>query len=70
MRVDFSILSQGSVAILTPISEAACAWAGENLPDDAMHFAGGIAVEARYVDAIADCIVGDGLTIGNDTGVP
>lgn len=63
MTTDFTVQNAGSILILYAETEQAEAWVSDNLPDDAMHWAGGIVIEPRYFDHIAGGIDADGLTI-------
>lgn len=61
---DFTLADHGSVVILTAVSKAAKAWASEHLPSDAQTWARhGSVIEPRYVDAIVDGIINDGLEV-------
>lgn len=60
---DFNFSDHGSVTLLVPISRAAHDWVDANLPLDALHWAGGIVVEPRFVVGILDGITNDGLTV-------
>ena len=61
---DFAVHGFGSLALLVPLTPGAREWADVNLPADALTYAGGIAIEARYVAAIVDGAVADGLVVG------
>ena len=61
---DFHISDHGSVCILYPNTPEACAWASDNLPDDCMRWGPlGVVIEPRYIGAIREGIINDGLTI-------
>jgi hypothetical protein len=60
---DFDLHDHGSIVVLVPRSAAAAEWRAEHLPEDAMEWAGGVAIERRYVPDILDGIAGDGLTV-------
>jgi len=64
-EVDFMIHGGGTVYLLTPVSQRGEDWATEHLPADAQRLGSGIAVEHRYIQAIAEGIHGDGLKIVN-----
>jgi len=55
-----------SVYLLRPISSAASEWTEEHLPPDAMSFAGGVAIEWRYLNDILFGMESDGLAQGVD----
>lgn len=60
---DFIFSDHGSVTILLPRTEAAKSWVAEHIPDDAQTFGSGIVIEPRYVGAILEGLVDDGLTV-------
>jgi hypothetical protein len=60
---DFEIDNHGSICILRPLTEAAKEWCDEHLPEGAMWWGGGCAVEPRYIDDIVDGILNDGLSV-------
>lgn len=62
MTADFTITNHGNICLLTPNTNDAQTWAANHLPDDALTFGGGIAIEPRYVDAIVDGFQSEGLT--------
>jgi hypothetical protein len=62
--VDFTVSHHGSIAILTAVSAAAQAWRREHLPEDALTWGrNDVVIEPRYLSAILDGIVGDGLEV-------
>lgn len=60
---DFTVQDAGSFLILYTVTEEAANWAEEYLPVDAQRWNGGIVIERRYFDAIAEGILADGLTV-------
>ena len=58
--------NEGSIFILTPVSEEAVAWVADNLPEDVTTWAGGVVVEPRYIGPIIDGIKNEGLTLDDD----
>lgn len=60
---DFTFNDHGSVAILTPLTEAAQDWVAAHIPDDALTFGRGIVIEPRYWPDIIWGINDDGLTV-------
>jgi len=62
-ELDVTVAGHGSVFIVSPISPAAREWVNEFLPSDAIRWAGGIAVEARYVADIVDGMRDAGLKV-------
>ena len=65
---DFDLYCDSSIAILTPLSEAANDWTAEHLPKP-MRCAGGIVIEPRYLEGILAGLTDDGLTLGRQTHV-
>jgi len=61
---DFTLTNHGSIYLLTPHTDAAEAWIGEHIPEDAQTLGPSVAIEWRYVSDIADGIEADGLSIG------
>jgi hypothetical protein len=60
---DFTVLNGGSVSIVTPLTDAARAWLDEHTDPDAQWFAGGIAVEHRYVRDLVVGLAQAGFTV-------
>lgn len=60
---DFRLDDHGSVVVLTLMSSAAKDWREAHLPDDAMTWGTGVAIEPRYVPDIPSGIAEDGLTV-------
>jgi len=61
---DLTVADHGSVFILTPTSDVGAGWVEEHIPEGALPWGiAGIAVEHRYIAAIVDGAVGDGLAI-------
>lgn len=63
IAADFISSNQGSIVLLTPISDDAFAWCDDNLAADAESFSGSIAVESRMFFDIAYALLEDGLTM-------
>ncbi len=63
---DFSIEGEGrfcSIYLLRPLTSAAFEWIDEHIPEDAQRLGNAIAVEHRYIGAIAAGIISDGLVV-------
>jgi hypothetical protein len=60
---DFTVRDEGSIFLLTPETDAGRAWANDNLSEDAMTFGSAIVVEHRYIGAIVEGILADGLEV-------
>ena len=61
-KADFGVQNEGSICILNLYSQAAKDWADECLPEDRMTWCGGVVIEPRYVQAIVDGMLAEGLT--------
>jgi hypothetical protein len=61
VTIDIHLIHHGSIIMLPPLTPAARGWVQDHLPEDAMRFGRGIAVEPRYIDDIADGAEADGL---------
>lgn len=61
--VDFSLADFDTVALLTPVSDAAAAWVAKNLPKSLIRWGGGIAIEASSVSTVVREIGECGLRI-------
>ena len=59
---DFRVDNQGTIVVLYADSEAAQQWVIDNLPADALQWAGGTVIEHRFVEDILFGIHNDGLT--------
>ncbi len=60
---DFTVRDEGSIFLLTPISDLAVDWVDHHLPQDSQHFGDSIVVEHRYISDILAGIQEDGLTV-------
>lgn len=60
---DLTVSDQGSIFILTPVSDAGREWVDKNTPGDAMTFGEGIVVEHRYIETIVLGAINDGLEV-------
>ncbi len=60
---DFTVQNEGTIFLLTPVSDLAVDWAEHHLPQDSQHFGGSIVVEHRYIENIVAGIQNDGLTV-------
>ncbi len=60
---DIQINNHGSILIFVPRTETGMEWMNENLPADAMRWAGGIVVEPRYAADIVNGAADDGLIV-------
>ena len=64
---DYLLVDHGSLVILTALTAEARDYLDERMPDDAPRWAGGYAVEPRFVcDILAD-LIDNGFTVGGDS---
>ena len=64
MTADFRVQGTSSnFLVLHPLNEAAESWLGEHTDPEAVWWAGGIAVEHRYVEELFAAIEAEGFTI-------
>ena len=63
LKPDFKLRNEGSIQLLTPITEAAHEWIEEHLLGDCRWFGMAVAIETNYADPILNGIKNDGLTI-------
>ena len=59
---DYTFTNHGSIWLCTPTTMEAREHLEEHLSDEAQWFAGGVAVEPRYVDSLAAQLEEDGFT--------
>lgn len=65
-QLDVTVSNHGTVAIITPLTEAAKEWVCEHLSLESWQFWGGndgFACEPRYVDHIVEGMINDGLAV-------
>lgn len=60
---DITVLDHGSITIFLPTSDAGREWVAENVASDAMRWSGGVVVEHRYIAAIVEGAINDGLDV-------
>jgi hypothetical protein len=60
---DFIVRNEGSIVLLTPITNVAKEWVEEHLPEDVQHWGTAIVVEPRYIMDILQGIHEDGLGV-------
>jgi hypothetical protein len=60
---DLIVSGGGSIYLLFATSPLGEAWIDDHIPDDAQCFAGGVAVEHRYIGAIVAGAIADGLRV-------
>jgi hypothetical protein len=63
MSADVHVRDEGTIFLLTPLTEVGEEWMEEHLPEDAQRFAGGVVVEHRFVTDILQGMQADGLSI-------
>lgn len=62
-EADFRVYCEGSIFLLTPLTEAANLWVDEHLPEDRMTFAGATVVEHRYINDLVEALIAEGYTV-------
>lgn len=62
-EVDFTVQNEGSIFLLGVHTDAARAWVEENLPKDHQTWGNTVVVEHRYIEAIVNGILTDGLKV-------
>lgn len=60
---DVMVSNHGTIFLFTPVTENGRRWIGENVGDDVMWFAGGLAVEHGYARQLAEGMLSDGLEV-------
>lgn len=63
MTTDFVLTDHGTIALLTPITDAAKQWSDEHLPEDRQMFGDSTVIEPRYVLDILHGINEAGLSL-------
>lgn len=64
MNTDFVLEHQGTIAILRPLTDRAKAWVEDNVSQEGYQPCWPmLIIEHRYVEAIIDGLLGDGLTM-------
>jgi hypothetical protein len=66
---DFHLRDEGTLILLTPLSDTAHAWALEHLPEDGMRWGLAFVIERRCFEPIYHALLQQGLHIGV-TAVP
>lgn len=61
--MDVRVENHGSIILVNPLTGPAIDWVADNLPDDVQMFGNAIVVEPRYVGAIIDGMINDGLEV-------
>jgi hypothetical protein len=61
--VDVMVGGGGTVYTLTPMSTAAHEWIEDNVSDESNWFGGALVVEHRYIRAIVNGMINDGLVV-------
>lgn len=62
-KVDFSVSDQGTIVLLTPLTDAAHDWVKEHIAEDAQTWSRSIVIEHRFAYDILNGILNDGLTV-------
>ena len=64
VQLDVSVEDHGSLWLFRPLTEEAKTWIDDNVEDAALWFGGALAVEARFVQAMVEGMLADGLEVG------
>ena len=65
MTTDITLADHGSVFLVSPHTPAAEEWLDDHVDPEAQRWGrNGIVVEPRYVEALTEGIVADGLSVG------
>src|SRR2546421_13020437 len=66
-QADFRVTYHGTITTITPLSDACREWLEDNVAIEPwQRFGTSIAVEPRYVQQLAEAMIGDGLVIEPD----
>ncbi len=57
------VRNEGSIFLLTPVSDLATDWVDHHLAQDSQHFGDSIVIEHRYIADILEGIQENGLTV-------
>lgn len=63
VKPDFALQNEGTIYLLTPLTDSAKEWVTEHLPEDAQWFGNGVVIEWRYIACIVQGIQDDGLAV-------
>jgi hypothetical protein len=63
MPLDFTIEGGASVYILTPHSAEAKEWVADCIPEDALRYGHGVAIQWLYLDDIIEGIKAEGMSV-------
>ena len=63
-RNDLVVQDHGSIVLLRAQTAAGRDWIAEHIPSDAQWWSGAVVVEPRYIGAIIDGAINDGLEVG------
>jgi len=62
-QADYEVSGGGTVFILTPLNKTSKQHLEEHLADDAIWFAGGVAVEHRYIMPLVEVLRAEGFVV-------
>lgn len=60
---DIMVIKQGSIALLLPLSGMGRRWLDERLDDEVVRWGHSAPVEVKYLDAIIDGMLDEGITV-------
>jgi hypothetical protein len=61
---DFHLRDEGTLILLTPLSDAAHAWTCEHLPEDGVRWGRALVIERRCFEPVYQGLRQDGLRLG------
>ena len=66
-QADFRVTYHGTITTITPLSDACREWVEENVEIEAwQRFGNSIAIEPRYVEQVAEAMIGEGFVMEPD----
>jgi hypothetical protein len=68
MNTDITLAYHGSVVLVHPRTPAGTAWIDDHVDPEAQRWVNALVVEPRYVEALAEGMIADGLSVGQAPG--
>lgn len=63
LEVDVRLRNEGTLFLITPLTELARQWFAEHLPEDALTWGDATVVEHRFIGDIVEGLLSDGLVV-------
>jgi hypothetical protein len=60
---DFSFVSEGTIALITPLTAEARSWLRDRVDSEATYWGQALVVEPRYAEPILEGIAADGFSV-------